>query len=102
MIMESRPTGSLTLSWNWSKARPLGELTNNERLTIPRALEIIEQVAEALAEAHRHGIVHRDIKPTNVAIDHRGEVKVLDVLTIKQKGNPKRWKLRVAAGFSPQ
>jgi len=60
------------------KGETLGELMHNERLTIPRALEIIEQVAMALAEAHRNGIVHRDIKPTNVAIDHRGEVKVLD------------------------
>jgi serine/threonine protein kinase/predicted nucleic acid-binding protein len=66
------------------KGETLGELMNNERLTIPRALEIIEQVAEALAEAHRHGIVHRDIKPTNVAIDHRGEVKVLDFGLAKQ------------------
>jgi len=62
----------------------LGELLPNERLTIPRALEIIEQVAGALAEAHRHGIVHRDIKPSNVAIDHRGEVKVLDFGLAKQ------------------
>jgi len=62
----------------------LGELMLTEKLTIPRALEIIEQVAEALAEAHHHGIVHRDIKPSNVAIDHRGEVKVLDFGLAKQ------------------
>ena len=66
------------------KGETLGELMHNERLTIPRALEIIEQVAMALAEAHRNGIVHRDIKPTNVAIDHRGEVKVLDFGLAKQ------------------
>src|SRR5712692_1180706 len=66
------------------KGETLGELMHNERLTIPRALEIIEQVAGALAEAHRHGIVHRDIKPSNVAIDHRGEVKVLDFGLAKQ------------------
>jgi tetratricopeptide (TPR) repeat protein len=66
------------------KGETLGELMHNERLTIPRALQIIEQVAGALAEAHRHGIVHRDIKPSNVAIDHRGEVKVLDFGLAKQ------------------
>ncbi|MEK6333715.1 MAG: tetratricopeptide repeat protein [Acidobacteriota bacterium] len=66
------------------KGETLGELMLNGRLTIPRALEIIEQVAMALAEAHRNGIVHRDIKPTNVAIDHRGEVKVLDFGLAKQ------------------
>lgn len=66
------------------KGETLGELMLTEELTIPRALEIIEQVAEALAEAHHHGIVHRDIKPSNVAIDHRGEVKVLDFGLAKQ------------------
>jgi tetratricopeptide (TPR) repeat protein/predicted Ser/Thr protein kinase len=56
----------------------LGELMRKEELTIPRAIEIIKQVAEALAEAHRHGIIHRDIKPSNIAINERGNVKVLD------------------------
>jgi eukaryotic-like serine/threonine-protein kinase len=66
------------------KGETLGDLMLTEKLTIPRAIEIIEQVGEALAEAHRQGIVHRDIKPTNVAIDQRGEVKVLDFGLAKQ------------------
>lgn len=56
----------------------LGELMRREKLTIQRSVGIIKQVAEALAEAHRHGIVHRDIKPSNIAINERGNVKVLD------------------------
>jgi serine/threonine protein kinase/Tfp pilus assembly protein PilF/uncharacterized protein YukE len=66
------------------KGETLGDLMLKGKLTIPRALKIIEQVAEALAEAHHHGIVHRDIKPSNVAIDHRGQVKVLDFGLAKQ------------------
>src|SRR3989442_10679368 len=66
------------------KGETLGDLMKKEELTIPRAIEIIEQVGEALAEAHRHGIIHRDIKPSNVAIDQRGEVKVLDFGLAKQ------------------
>jgi len=62
----------------------LGDLILKEALTIPRAIEIIEQVAAALDEAHRHGIIHRDIKPSNVAINERGEVKVLDFGLAKQ------------------
>ena len=36
------------------------------------------QVAEALSEAHARGVIHRDIKPQNVMITPRGQVKVLD------------------------
>lgn len=78
------PEGQPYIVMELVKGETLGELMLTERLTIPRALEIIEQVAGALAEAHRHGIVHRDIKPSNVAIDHRGEVKVLDFGLAKQ------------------
>jgi tetratricopeptide (TPR) repeat protein len=41
-------------------------------------------VTEAIAEAHRHGIVHRDIKPSNVALNQRNDIKVLDFGLAKQ------------------
>jgi eukaryotic-like serine/threonine-protein kinase len=51
-------------------------------LPLPRALHIVFQVCNALAEAHRNGVVHRDVKPENVMLLKRGEdrdfVKVLD------------------------
>lgn len=42
------------------------------------ALHVARGVASALAEAHRHGIIHRDIKPGNIVAAPGGEVKVLD------------------------
>ena len=66
------------------EGRTLSDLMRSGKLTFDETLTIIKQVAEALAEAHRHGIVHRDIKPSNIAITERGVVKVLDFGLAKQ------------------
>ena len=48
-------------------------------LPIRSVVEVARQTAEALAEAHEHGVVHRDIKSANIMITGRGKVKVLDI-----------------------
>ena len=62
----------------------LADLMRGEGLTLKRAVKLITDVADALSEAHHHGIVHRDIKPSNVLLSERGEVKVLDFGLAKQ------------------
>jgi len=45
---------------------------------VDEALSIIEQACEGLDYAHRHGVVHRDVKPGNLLRSREGEVKLAD------------------------
>jgi serine/threonine-protein kinase len=53
-------------------------LSSGNKLVPERALEITSGVLAALDYSHRHGIVHRDIKPGNVMLTTTGAVKVMD------------------------
>lgn len=53
-------------------------LAERGSLTVGEALDVGEQVLDALAAAHRAGLVHRDVKPENVLLATDGRIKVAD------------------------
>jgi eukaryotic-like serine/threonine-protein kinase len=79
---DETPDGILYLVMELLRGRSLHQVQKSEGpLPHRRVMNILEQVAASLAEAHANGIVHRDMKPENVFIetrDGKDHVKVLD------------------------
>jgi serine/threonine protein kinase/tetratricopeptide (TPR) repeat protein len=48
------------------------------QLSVETAVNIGKQICEGLAEAHHLGVIHRDLKPQNIMIDKRGNVRIMD------------------------
>ncbi|RIV38973.1 Stk1 family PASTA domain-containing Ser/Thr kinase [Micromonospora radicis] len=78
---EQAPTGETLpfIVMEFVNGRTLKEVLGAEgRLQPRRALEISADICAALEFSHRHGIIHRDIKPGNVMLTQTGQVKVMD------------------------
>lgn len=53
-------------------------LAREKKVPFTRALQLAEEIAEALEYAHNQGVVHRDIKPGNILINEEGNAKIAD------------------------
>ncbi len=60
------------------EGKTLSSLLREKRITLDEAFPIAVQIVDAIAAAHYHGVIHRDIKPGNVIITTNFEVRVLD------------------------
>jgi serine/threonine protein kinase len=70
---------TLFISMEYVRGEDLRSLIRRtEKLTFGKAVLIARQVAEGLGEAHKLGVVHRDLKPGNIMIDKEGNAKIMD------------------------
>jgi len=70
--------GARYLVLEYVPGETLAERLRRGPLSVEESLEISQQIAEALEDAHEKGVVHRDLKPANIKITPDGKVKVLD------------------------
>ena len=73
-------TGTYFIVMEYIDGRPLSSILKSAGpLSAERTADVGSHVAAALGYAHKHGVIHRDVKPGNVLITDDGQVKVTDL-----------------------
>src|SRR5439155_22416803 len=87
------PPDGFYLTMEWLDGEDLSQTLARGPLTIEETIGLVRRVAEALAAAHDHGIVHRDIKPGNLFLPEGSlnRVKVVDFGVAKIKNFTGTW-----------
>jgi hypothetical protein len=79
----------------------LDAVADRESTSIRDIVGLVAQLLDAVGYAHRHLIVHRDIKPGNVMVSEQGVVKLLDFGALKLLGNGEAQSQMTVAGMRP-
>ena len=66
------------IAMEYIKGHSLKEKITSGPLEVDTVLDIANQIAKGLLEAHDKGIVHRDIKPANIMLTDKGHAKIMD------------------------
>jgi len=90
--------GKTFIAMAYVEGKTLREKISTGPLKLEEALGITIQIAEGLEEAHEKGIVHRDIKASNIIITPKGQVKIMDFGLAKLVGASKLTKNGATVG----
>jgi len=71
--------GGYYLALEYVQGVSLRKWIQQATISLPRALQIILDIAKAVCHLHTHGIIHRDLKPENLLLTEEGKVKLIDL-----------------------
>jgi len=90
--------GQVFIAMGYYEGETLKQKVSSNQLSVDSVIDIAIQIAQGLAKAHQHGIVHRDIKPVNVMITKDGAAKILDFGLAKFAGQTRLTKTGTTVG----
>ena len=84
--VDETPDGQMFIAMGYYEGTSISKKIEKGRLDVTEAVWIAIQIAEGLQAAHEKGIVHRDIKSSNIIVTDKGQVKILDFGLARKKG----------------
>ncbi|MFQ5512647.1 MAG: protein kinase [Candidatus Krumholzibacteriia bacterium] len=96
--IDQTPDGRMFIVMAYHEGQTLKERLEDGRLEIDDAVEITSQLVAGLASAHDSGIFHRDVKPGNILVTGKGDVKILDFGLAKLAGGARVTKTGTTVG----
>jgi eukaryotic-like serine/threonine-protein kinase len=100
-VLQPREKSRMYLALEYVDGKSLRVVMGQQKPTpVARALDMTQQIAEALVYLHGQGVVHRDIKPENVLVTGDGRIKILDFgIALDESARRLTWfKLSTAMG----
>ena len=80
------------------QSSPLSQKRGTGGLPVKETIDIAIQIAEGLEAAHKKGIIHRDIKSSNIMITNEGKVKIMDFGIAKVRGASRLTRMGTTVG----
>ncbi|PAJ74526.1 serine/threonine protein kinase [Pseudoalteromonas sp. NBT06-2] len=68
----------ISLVMEYFKSKTLTQFQNETHCTLIQKLALLSQLSAGLAAAHKNGVIHCDLKPSNILINNQGELKITD------------------------
>ena len=90
--------GQIFIAMEYIDGQSLRDLIKEEPLKINQIIDTAVQIAEGLQEAHEKGVIHRDIKSSNVMLTKKNHVKIMDFGLARIVGGTRITKTAIAIG----